>query len=117
MTHEAAIATEIAGGDDAFWKFSDALVENQTDFFDRNVADMTRTQIYAKLTQLAKNSAGCDISNILCFPKASDDPNAPPNLNCGTGATQELKFYVKYSRGLGVHVSPSTYLNGLPFDS
>ena len=38
-------------------------------------------------------------------------------LNTGNACTLELKFYVKLGRQTGIHVSPTTTLNGMVCDT
>eukprot|EP00982_Pelagococcus_subviridis_P009729 30941-Pelagococcus_subviridis.AAC.14 len=65
MLHEAAIATRALGGVDAFWKFSAALFAAQTEYFDANVYDTSRSAMYAKLAALAAASAGVDEEEVM----------------------------------------------------
>jgi hypothetical protein len=46
MLHEAAIGVYHLGGVDAFWKFSAALFDAATDFYDANTYDKSRSKIY-----------------------------------------------------------------------
>lgn len=92
-----------------------ALYERQTDFFDENVWGMARPQIAAALARLAADAAGVpafELERALGMQSVEVH-----GANPGTRVTQDLKFAVKYSRQLGVHVSPTTTLNGLLFDS
>ena len=60
MCHEAALAVARVGGDEAFLKFSLALMEQQVDFFDLSTYDMPRSAVYNKLSELAHASAGVE---------------------------------------------------------
>ena len=92
-----------------------ALYERQTDFFDESVWGMARPQIAAALAKLAADTAGVPAFEMeRALGMQSVEVHGP---NPGTRITQDLKFAVKYSRQLGVHVSPTTTLNGLLFDS
>ncbi|KAK9839684.1 hypothetical protein WJX81_006123 [Elliptochloris bilobata] len=115
ITHEAGLAVGKLGGEDAFWCFSDALYERQADFFDENVWGMTRPQVAAALAKIADSAAGVpafELERMLGMQLV--EVHGP---NPGSYVTQDLKFAVKYARQLGVHVSPTTTLNGLVFDS
>ena len=114
MLHEAAIAVRMLGGDDAFWKFSTALCANQADYFDANTYEMTRTQIYQSLAVLAAKSAGVNEAEVMAMLQRKE---VEGQLNTGNEVTQMLKFYVKYGRQTGIHVSPTTQLNGMVCDT
>ena len=114
MLHEAAIGVYDLGGVDAFWKFSAALFDTATDFYDANTYDKSRSKIYEELAALAARSAGvseADLSAKLArIEKAGE-------LNTGNACTQDLKFFVKLGRQTGIHVSPTTQLNGMVCDT
>ena len=113
LLHEAALAVAKLGGEEEFWKFAAALFANQTDFFDVHTVDLTRNQIYAKLVDLACASTAVDRTALSDLLKIQ----AGEELNPGSYLVTELKWEVKHGRLLGIHVSPSTTLNGLLFDS
>ena len=102
------------GGEEAFWKFSKALYARQTDYFDANTWDMSRTAIYAQLAKLAGGSAGVGESEVLALLSRVE---VEGQLNTGNEVTQTLKFHVKLGRQTGIHVSPTTVLNGMVCDT
>jgi len=116
LCHEAALAVKKLGGDDAFWKFSTALMEGQEAFFDANTWDLNRTQIYAKLIELAVSSAQIDaaaMGSLLQIIPATGDGA----LNRGNEITNTLKACIKEGRQTGIHVSPTTVINGIVTDT
>ena len=114
MMHEAAVAVHQLAGADGFYKFSSALMENQADFFDANVWDKSRSDLYKELAKLASASAGVPEEDVL---GKLERVVKEGSLNTGNACTQEIKFHVKLGRQIGIHVSPTTTLNGMVCDT
>lgn len=117
LMHEAAIATRRVGGDEAFWKFSAALYRRQSEFFDVNTWHESRSAIYKRLAALAEESAGVSAADVLALLQLDPEALAAGQINPGTCVTTELKWYVKFGRQTGIHVSPTTTFNGLVCDT
>ena len=84
------------------------IFAKQTDFFDDQVKDLSRVQIYEKLAVIGKES-GYDISSLATLLSLEDVTG-----NEGLGnVTQHLKWAVKYHRIRGVHVTPTVFINGI----
>ena len=81
----------------------------QMDFFDLNVYDLSRQQIYEKLADLAQQ-VGVDKSAVLALlaRKPSDE-----FLNTGNAVTDECKVHIRIARQTSIHVSPTCVWNGL----
>jgi len=121
ILHEAALAVARAGGDEKFWAFSAALFDKPQYFYDINAFHLSRAEMYRKLSDLAEQTCGgslqaADVWKLLAL-KPRGEPGSPGELNVGNSVTEELKWAVKYSRKRGIHVSPTTLLNGIEFDS
>ena len=121
ILHEAALAVARAGGDEKFWAFSAALFDKPQYFYDINTLHLSRAEMYRKLSDLAEQTCGgslqaADVWKLLAL-KPRGEPGSPGELNVGNSVTEELKWAVKYSRKRGIHVSPTTLLNGIEFDS
>ena len=116
MLHEAAVAVFQLAGPGAFFQFSSALFELQVEFFDANTYHKSRMEIYEELALLGSLSVDGlreeDIMSKLERVVATDG-----SLNTGNATTRDLKFHVKLARQNGIHVSPTTTLNGMVCDT
>ncbi|KAF8530901.1 hypothetical protein JB92DRAFT_2803972 [Gautieria morchelliformis] len=106
-THEAALAVGRVDPS-AFWKYTLALFETQTDYFDRPASTMTPLQIREKLVELASHHISkSDVGKMVELLKLKSTPNG------GIGVTDDLKYNIKYSRANSIHVSPTALWDGL----
>jgi len=112
LTHEAGLAVSISAGEEAFWKFSDVLYERQEEFVDMNVADKTRNQINEGLAAIAAE-VGASKEAVLGLLSLASNAGTNPASNIA----KELKFEIKHARTMGIHVSPTTAINDVLFDS
>jgi protein-disulfide isomerase len=75
----------------------------------------TRLALYRKdLAALALSSTGVAAADVLALLARTE---VGEQLNTGNACTQELKFHVKLGRQTGIHVSPTTLLNGMICDT
>ncbi|KAL5508184.1 hypothetical protein ACEPAH_5803 [Sanghuangporus vaninii] len=107
LTHESALAVAKVAPE-KFWSYSVSLFKNQTEFFDKAIANLTVTQIREKLVALAAPIVGDDkkaeLTNFLTYKST---PNG------GIAVTDELKYNIKFGRQNGIHVSPTVLWDGL----
>ncbi|KAL2891515.1 hypothetical protein HOO65_010873 [Ceratocystis lukuohia] len=111
LMHEAALAVQQVSPTQ-FWNFSEVLFAKQTEYFDVNVVSETRNATYKRLAALAA-TVGVDSDRVYKLLEISDKPAADGSLNSGNGVTNDLKYAVKTSRLVGVHVSPTVIFNGV----
>ncbi|KAI1170804.1 hypothetical protein F4777DRAFT_583539 [Nemania sp. FL0916] len=112
LVHEAAAAV-LQLAPDRYWDFSAALFDDQKAYFDVNVVGETRNQTYRRLAKLATASAGVDEAAVYDLLAISDKPAADGSLNVGNKVTNDLKYFIKTARLVGVHVSPTVIFNGV----
>ena len=122
LAHETSLAVEALRGADGFVAFSRAAFDesNWEKFTDVWCENKTKGEIYDAYVDLAKTACGLtdqEASEVRDALRLDADALARGEKNPGNKATQNLKFYVKLARQTGVHVSPSTYLNGLAVDT
>ncbi|KAJ1661871.1 hypothetical protein IW140_006354 [Coemansia sp. RSA 1813] len=114
LLHEASLAVEKLNPQ-AFVRFTSALFENQVDYFDEATVNLTRTEIYRKLAELAIGINAVDDRTALLQLldiQASESPE-----NRGNAITNDLKYHIKIARAQGIHVSPTVVLDGIRDDS
>ncbi|KAM3125749.1 hypothetical protein CJJ07_000340 [Candidozyma auris] len=99
-----------------FWNISKVIFENKEEFYDSTTAELTRNQIYKKINDtvfagvkelpFGKNDV---IKKLEIQPsKSVSDAN-----NDGNDATADIKYFTKYLRGVGVHVTPTVSIDGI----
>ena len=110
--HEAALAVEEVDAD-KYTAFATALFAAQEQFFDDAVWDKSRATVYQELCTLAA-SVGVDAEAVAAklARKVVEGSH-----NTGNDVTQALKFYTKFHRTRGMHVTPTVMVNGVVEDS
>lgn len=103
MMHEAALAVEAVNGA-KFWDYCAALFDEQEAFFDPACEDLSRKECYARLADIATN-VGVSKEAVLEKLKITG--------NGGNAVTPLIKYFIKYTRLTGVHVSPTVLIGGL----
>lgn len=86
-----------------FWAFSEALFEQQSQYFDVNVVNETRNQTYARLAKLAAGF-GVDEAQVLSTLTVADKPGPDGSLNSGNGVTNDIKVLVKVCLSSFAHI-------------
>lgn len=111
--HEAALAVEAVDAN-KYASFATALFAAQGQFFDDVTWDKSRAQIYAELAELAASSVGVDAAAVSAklARKVVEGSH-----NTGNAVTDTLKFYTKFHRQRGMHVTPTVMVNGVVDDS
>ena len=93
LTHEAGAAV-LRLAPIKFYEFSNVLFEHQTEYFDVNVVDETRNEIYQRLAKLA-GEVGVQEGRMLELLQISDKPGEDGSLNIGNQVTNDIKLMVK----------------------
>jgi hypothetical protein len=98
LTHEAGVAV-LKLAPEKFWPFSSALMAHQKEFFDVNVVNESRNQIYKRLAEVA-DGVGLDEKEIYGLLCVDDKPAPDGSLNIGNSVTNDLKVLVKVNADL-----------------
>eukprot|EP00834_Sanchytrium_tribonematis_P001295 NODE_30_length_37342_cov_0.449507.p22 type:complete len:188 gc:universal NODE_30_length_37342_cov_0.449507:4671-4108(-) len=88
---------------ESFYKAVKILFEHQEDFFDANVQDLSPKDIYGKAIHLLSRH---DIHVDTKLFEVGEG-------NSGSALVPDMKYHIKISRQLGVHVSPTVFIDGL----
>ncbi|CDK24456.1 unnamed protein product [Kuraishia capsulata CBS 1993] len=107
----SAIIHEVAIGyakvyPENFWKYSAVLFDNTPNFYDVPMYDLSRKEITQKLINLAVDKLGADEAKLWEVLKIHED-------NSGTDVTKDLKYFTRYHRTTGVHVTPTVFVDGI----
>lgn len=92
-----------------FWEVRFLIQTPHFRFFDLQIYDKTREQLYAELADLA---AECGVDRSLVLAQLARIPSTEFS-NTGNKTTDELKTHIKLTRQNGIHVSPTCLWNGL----
>lgn len=104
--HEVSLAVK-AVDPSSFFPAVGALFDAQARFFDDQVMDKTRNQIYAECVDVVCAAAPVDREAVLAKLRLAGEGNA------GNGVTLAMKWAIKYHRVRSVHVTPTVFLNGV----
>ena len=113
ILHEAVCAAKLVNdaAEQGVW---DVLMDEDTfsEFADNAVGDASKAQLQSQLADLFEDE-GVPRDALLSTLQAgsADEPN------CGSAATQSLKYAVKHHRQLGIHVTPTCRVNGITTDT
>jgi hypothetical protein len=108
MMHESAIAVRMMDPS-LFFKYSKLLFERQEEFFDDQTYNLSRSEIYSKLANLAKQ-VGVDQDKMTSLLAYKDIPGSH---NSGNEITQKLVILTRIARKQGIHYTPTVLINGL----
>lgn len=100
-----------------FWQVSHELFANKEKFFDTVSANIGRNDFYKAVNDVVFENVKLPISKDDVFNKleikVSDLSNAH---NEGNDATADLKYFTRYLRGVGIHITPTISVNGIKVD-
>ena len=111
LVHEAALAAKkVLKNDDEYFAYFDSLCKDFTGpdkkFSDADTWSKSRNEIYEDLLQPFRNDPRGENIRKLLVPETLEG-------NCGNGVTQDVKWACKHHRAMGVHVTPTVFVNGI----
>lgn len=97
-----------------FWKVSQALFENKEAFYDSSTVKLGRNEIYQKINDTVYASVKLPTEKSEVLKLLQIDEGEPSNG--GNAATVDVKYFTRYLRGVGVHVTPTVSVDGIVND-
>lgn len=107
---------DVDNSNQLFWDASEAIFTNKELFFDNANLDLTRNQVYEQINDLVFKHVDVPFDKTAVLRELQIEK--PGTLaNVGNGATVDVKYFTRYLRGVGVHVTPTVSVNGIVNDS
>lgn len=102
-----------------FWDFSEVIFENKESFYDTANVDLNRNEIYSQIADLVFDKLSLPFSKeeVLDQLTIKSETQKERQSNSGNGATTDLKYFTRYLRTVGVHVTPTVSINNIVNDS
>lgn len=109
--------TKAKDSNELFWNTSQAIFENKELFYDSANINLTRNEIYKQINDLV-------FEKVQSIPFSKDQvldglviKDSKEPSNGGNEATTDLKYFTRYLRNVGVHVTPTVSVDGIVNDS
>ncbi|EMG48296.1 hypothetical protein SBY92_003189 [Candida maltosa Xu316] len=100
----------------AFWDFSKIVFENKEEFYDTATIKLTNSDVYKKIYEVVSKNLQLKVSEDEILSELLIKPTEEPS-NAGNGATVDVKYFTRYLRGVGVHITPTVSIDGIVDDS
>lgn len=113
VLHETALAVARLNPQE-FWKASRCLYDNIEMFYDSEIYNWSKSQLVDKVASLlAGNVEGVSKEDLVALVETSKpNPDGGPN-NAGSAMVKDLKYFTRYARTIGIHMTPSVVINGI----
>lgn len=102
-----------------FWDFSEVLFENKELFYDTANVHLNRNEIYKQIADLVYEKLSLPFSKDVILKELTikGETEKEKQSNSGNGATVDLKYFTRYLRNVGVHVTPTVSINNIVNES
>lgn len=100
-----------------FWQVSHELFANKEKFFDTVTANIGRNDFYKAVNDVVFEKVDLPVSKDDIYNKLQiNSVELAHATNEGNAATADLKYFTRYLRGVGVHITPTISVNGIKVD-
>lgn len=96
-----------------FWKVSKSLFVNKEKFYDTSTVNLTRNEIYEQIWSVVSGDIEMPFSKDQVLSKVKIPTDSPEADNEGNGVTKDVKYFTRYARTLGVHMTPTVSVDGI----
>lgn len=105
---------EAGSANTSFWNVSKTIFENGAKFYEAATVSYTRADVYKLLNDVvfADNKLPFAKEELLKRLEIDVSPEALAT-NKGNAAANDIKYFTKYLRGVGVHVTPTVSVDGV----
>ena len=103
-----------------FWDFSEIIFKNKEQFYDTANVNLNRNEIYKQIStlpDLQTLNLPFEISQVVENLKITPTTSGEEPHNSWNAATNDVKYFTKYLRGVGVHVTPTVSVDGVTNNS
>lgn len=105
------------GGSELFWSVSESLFKNIKKFYDNANSDVGRNEVYEQLYDVVSQDVEIPFSkqdildNIVIKQVGTDNEELLDNS--GNALAVDVKYFTRYQRTVGVHVTPTVSVDGI----
>lgn len=113
LMHEVSLAVA-KSTPEKFWQYSKILFENQSNFYDSEVINKSRNEIVNELIEIAIKEVGGDkekLNELLKIETTKENNGVISNAGSKIGT--DFKYFTRYHRTVGIHVTPTVTINGI----
>ncbi|GEQ72282.1 hypothetical protein JCM33374_g5969 [Metschnikowia sp. JCM 33374] len=102
-----------------FWIVSGSLFRNKEKFYDSATVSLGRNETYKHIYDVVQEEVELlfDQNDILDKLYIKEETDTAKASNGGNFATVDIKYFTRYLRTVGVHVTPTVSVNGIVNDS
>ncbi|RLV93262.1 hypothetical protein JA1_002612 [Spathaspora sp. JA1] len=108
--------SSISQPNEDFWKLSEVLYKNKESFYDTSNIDLTRNQIYSQIYDVVSKDLRLSFSREVILEQL-EIPHSEAPSNAGNKTATDVKYFTRYLRGVGAHITPTVSVDGIINDS
>lgn len=103
------------GNSELFWQVSGCLFKNIAKMYDNANSEVSRNQIYGQLYDIVSSEVKLPftkdeiLGNVVIKQVSKEEDYS----NSGNGVTNDIKYFTRYQRTVGVHMTPTVSINGI----
>lgn len=115
VLHDVSFAVGRICNAETFWNVCRVFFDHITDFYDSNIADTTRTELTDKIISLCEGVVEAeDLKQVkLLLVPVLPNKETGEASNAGNGVIVDNKYFARYHRTMGIHMTPSVVANGI----